>query len=84
MELSADKVSLIRANRRLVSNVQLHVQAGELIGLIGPNGAGKSTLLSMLAGLVIPDEGSVYLDKTKLDTIDVQSRSRAIAWVEQS
>lgn len=84
MELSADKVSLIRANRRLVSNVQLHVQAGELIGLIGPNGAGKSTLLSMLAGLVIPDEGSVYLDKTRLDTIDVQSRSRAIAWVEQS
>ncbi len=40
-----------------VGGVTLEVRAGEVVALVGPNGAGKSTLLSLLAGLLVPDEG---------------------------
>ncbi len=39
--------------------VSLTVHRGQIVGLIGPNGAGKSTLLNLIAGLILPDEGSV-------------------------
>jgi sodium transport system ATP-binding protein len=45
-----------------VRGVDLEVRRGEVVALIGPNGAGKSTLLSLLAGLLVPDEGSASID----------------------
>ncbi len=45
--------------RPLFTGVSLEVRAGERIGLIGPNGAGKSTLLKILAGLEMPDDGTL-------------------------
>jgi branched-chain amino acid transport system ATP-binding protein len=45
-----------------VRNVNVDVFAGEIFGLIGPNGAGKSTLFRLLAGIVAPTAGSVFLD----------------------
>ncbi|MGZ3182580.1 MAG: ABC transporter ATP-binding protein [Telluria sp.] len=48
--------------RRAVDGVSFTVRAGETVGLIGPNGAGKSTTVSMIAGLLVPDSGSVLLD----------------------
>ncbi len=43
-----------------VSNVDLDIQNGELIGLIGPNGAGKTTLFNLLTGVYEPSEGEIY------------------------
>lgn len=45
-----------------VSNVNLSLEANELIGLIGPNGAGKTTLFNLLTGVYEPSEGTVDLD----------------------
>ena len=45
--------------RKVVDNVNLTVNTGEIVGLLGPNGAGKTTSFYMVAGLVRPDEGSV-------------------------
>ncbi|MBP1044965.1 ABC transporter ATP-binding protein [Enterococcus sp. BWM-S5] len=45
-----------------VSNVNLNLEANELIGLIGPNGAGKTTLFNLLTGVYEPSEGTVELD----------------------
>src|SRR5690625_1680086 len=42
-----------------VRNVSLDVHAGEAVGLVGANGQGKSTLLKLIAGVLLPDEGSV-------------------------
>ena len=47
---------------RALTDVDLHVASGEVLGLIGPNGAGKSTLIRSITGLVQPTEGSITID----------------------
>ena len=51
-----------RATRSILSNIQLTVKKGEMLGLVGPSGAGKSTLLHILAGLLDASKGIVKLD----------------------
>ena len=55
--------------RRVVDDVTLHVEPGEVVGLLGANGAGKTTTFYMIIGLETPEAGRVYLagqDVTKL------------------
>ncbi|MCP5048187.1 MAG: ABC transporter ATP-binding protein [bacterium] len=52
----------------VVRKVSFNVKRGEILGYLGPNGAGKTTTVKMLAGLVDPTAGSVYMDDRKVDT----------------
>lgn len=45
-----------------VSNLNLHIEKGELVGLIGPNGAGKTTVFNLLTGVYTPTEGTISFD----------------------
>ena len=45
-----------------VSNLTMHIDEGELVGLIGPNGAGKTTAFNMITGVYLPTEGQIYFD----------------------
>ena len=56
--LRADAVTLVRAGRRILDAVTLHVDPGEMVAVTGPSGAGKTSLLNVLGGLVDADEGS--------------------------
>ena len=47
--------------RTVVSHVSIHLKQGEIVGLLGPNGAGKTTTFYMTVGLIVPNEGSIYL-----------------------
>ena len=49
------------ANPWVLSNVNLHVNAGEVLGIVGPNGSGKTSLLKLLARLVRPQKGEITL-----------------------
>jgi len=67
--LNAKCLSKSYKDRKVVDQVSLYVQPGEIVGLLGPNGAGKTTSFYMVAGLVRPDEGAVEFmgqDVTKL------------------
>ncbi|ULT56974.1 ABC transporter ATP-binding protein [Neobacillus drentensis] len=52
---------------KAVSDVNLELRKGELVGLIGPNGAGKTTFFNLLTGVYVPTEGSISLDGDKLN-----------------
>ena len=43
-------------------DVSFHVKEGEFVGIVGPSGCGKSTLLSLIAGLITPSSGSIYIN----------------------
>ena len=59
-----------------VSNASLDLRAGELVVLMGRSGGGKSTLLNMLAGLLAPTSGQVFIGDSDLYTLDDERLSR--------
>lgn len=62
--------------RKVVNEVSVALQVGEICGLLGPNGAGKTTTFYMLVGLISPDEGSVLLDDYDLTEAPMHQRAR--------
>ncbi len=67
-----------RYGKRTVANgVSINVKQGEIVGLLGPNGAGKTTSFYMTTGLVVPNEGHVYLDNQEITAYPVYKRARA-------
>ena len=63
-------------SRRVVKDVSLSVQSGEVIGLLGPNGAGKTTSFYMIVGLVASEGGSIHLDTEELTHLPMDVRAR--------
>src|SRR4051794_33520909 len=57
--LSSQGLTKAYGPRPLFTDIALDLRVGERVGLIGPNGAGKSTLLKILAGIELPDTGSI-------------------------
>ena len=62
--------------RRVVNDVSVEVNQGEIIGLLGPNGAGKTTSFYMVVGLVQPNEGKVFLDEEEITDLPVYKRAQ--------
>ena len=71
-------------NVPVVKKISFGVRAGEILGYLGPNGAGKSTTVKMLAGLVPPTSGMIYLDGEMIDTRGVEYKERIGYVPEQS
>lgn len=61
-KLSAENLVKIYNERKVVNNVSINVNEGEVVGLLGPNGAGKTTSFYMCVGLIGPDSGNVFID----------------------
>ena len=62
--------------RRVVNNVTLTMNSGEIVGLLGPNGAGKTTSFYMIVGLIRPDEGDIFLDERRITHMPMHARAR--------
>ncbi len=63
--------------RRVVNEVTVRLEQGEIVGLLGPNGAGKTTTFYLITGLIRPDEGRILLDGRDLSTEPMYQRARA-------
>jgi branched-chain amino acid transport system ATP-binding protein len=61
---------------KVIENLDLTVEAGEILGVLGPNGAGKSTLFNMIAGVLPPSSGRVLFDGRDITTMKPWDRSR--------
>lgn len=68
---------------RALAGVDLELSGEDVVVVCGPNGSGKSTLLSLLAGLLVPERGSVTLNERPLAQIDLSERARLVARVPQ-
>ncbi len=62
--------------RRVVDDITVTVNTGEIVGLLGPNGAGKTTTFYMMTGMISPTKGDVYLDDRKLTKLPMFKRAR--------
>ncbi|MCW2312154.1 ABC transporter ATP-binding protein [Rhodoferax antarcticus] len=69
------------ADQPLLQDINLRVAAGEIVALLGPSGSGKSTLLNIVAGLQVPDAGSVWFDGQ--DITDAAPEQRRFALMFQ-
>lgn len=62
--------------RTVVNHVSVNIEQGEIVGLLGPNGAGKTTTFYMTVGLVVPNEGKIFLDDVDITDYPVYKRAR--------
>ena len=84
MTLSAEKLRKSYAGNRVVEDVSLTIEPGEIVGLLGPNGAGKTTCFYMLVGLVKADSGEVLLDTQTLTNAPMHDRAaKGIGYLPQ-
>lgn len=62
--------------RTVVNHVSFDVKQGEIVGLLGPNGAGKTTSFYMTTGLVVPNEGRIFIGDLEITKFPVYKRAR--------
>lgn len=74
--LSASALCKTYNKRRVVDNVSLTMNSGEIVGLLGPNGAGKTTSFYMIVGLIRPDAGSIHFDDRAITHLPMHARAR--------
>ncbi len=76
MKLRAEKLVKVYGQRRVVNEVSIEVNRGEIVGLLGPNGAGKTTTFYMVVGFIKPDGGNVYIDDMEITNYPMYQRAR--------
>jgi len=74
--LETIEISKSYHGRRVVDDVSVYVNRGEIVGLLGPNGAGKTTSFYMVVGLISPDSGKVLLDGIDLTNMPMFRRAQ--------
>jgi len=82
--LIINKISKTIGKKPIVRDVNLNIQKGEIVGLLGPNGAGKTTIFHMIVGLMKPETGSIYVDKTNVSNLPIYLRGqKGISYLPQ-
>ena len=76
MILRAENLIKQYGARKVVNEVSVEVNQGEIIGLLGPNGAGKTTSFYMVVGLVQPNSGKVFLEDEDITSLPVYKRAQ--------
>ena len=76
LQLRSEGLVKIYGKRMVVNNVTFDVRQGEIVGLLGPNGAGKTTSFYMTTGLVLPNDGHIFLGDEEITDLPVYKRAR--------
>ena len=76
MKLQAQNITKTYRSRKVVNEVSVAVEQGEIVGLLGPNGAGKTTSFYMIVGLIKPLTGHIYLDDIDITRFPMYKRAQ--------
>jgi lipopolysaccharide export system ATP-binding protein len=76
MRLRSENLIKQYGSKKVVNDVSVEVNQGEIVGLLGPNGAGKTTTFYMCVGLVKPDKGKIYLDDKDITKLPMYKRAQ--------
>ena len=76
MILSAREISKSYRGRKVVNNISIEVNQGEIVGLLGPNGAGKTTSFYMIVGIIKPENGDIFLDQEVISKYPMYQRAQ--------
>ena len=68
---------------QVLKNVSFEVKRGEFLGILGPNGSGKTTLLNVIDGILIPQEGELWINGTSCNKLKRENLAKIIAVVPQ-
>jgi thiamine transport system ATP-binding protein len=79
--LDVREITISYEGRALLDRWSVHVGRGEVVALLGPSGSGKSTLLRIIAGLLVPEHGTIAIDG--VDVTDVPTHRRSVGLVFQ-
>ena len=77
MKLRVENLMKSYNGRKVVKDVSLEVNQGEIVGLLGPNGAGKTTSFYMAVGLIKPNGGAIYLDDKEITSYPMYKRAQS-------
>lgn len=81
--LQTKEIAYAHSDAFSLSEVDLHIKAGEIVSLIGPNGSGKSTYLRLISRLISPETGEVVLDGQKIVSMRTQDIAKKLAMLPQ-
>lgn len=81
--LDVRDVTVRFGERTVLDRVSLNVTDGEVVALLGPSGSGKSTLLRVIAGLLVPDGGSVWVDGNDVSTVPAHRRQIGMVFQDE-
>ena len=69
-QVEIKSISANYGSLKVLDNLSIHLNKGEIVSLIGPSGSGKSTLLKLLVGLIKPEKGDVFIQNKKINFDD--------------
>ena len=77
MILKAQNLMKSYSGKKVVKDISLTVNQGEIVGLLGPNGAGKTTSFYMIVGLIKPNGGNIFLDNQQITSFPMYKRAQS-------
>lgn len=78
-----EKLSLYYGKKEVIKSLDLEIPKSSIVALVGESGSGKTSVINMIAGLIPPDRGGLYIDGQSINELDISSYQKRIGYISQ-